>query len=89
MENQSLVDRISGTVGVVLYLIAGFIYLVSGLAVPIPWLIVLWLVWLGGLVILVRVWRRRRVWTPAVAVAALAFWAIYLLVGSALFNWTA
>lgn len=89
MEHQSLLGTISGIVGLLLYVAAGYVYMVSGLAVPIPWLVVLWLVWAGGLVILVRVWRRRRAWTPVVALAAFAFWAAYLSAGSALFGWTA
>ena len=61
-------------VGLVAYLATGFVYLTSGLVVPMPWLAVLWVVWLVGLwlvarlfqawswwVLALRRWRRRSV----------------------------
>ena len=80
---------VSGVIGIVLYLAVGFIFLVSGLVVPMPWLAVLWAVWAGGCYPLIRVFQTRRAWTPLVAVAAGLFWWGYLSLGSALFDWTA
>ncbi|HJQ77722.1 MAG TPA: hypothetical protein VJ948_10755 [Acidimicrobiia bacterium] len=78
-----------GVLGLVLYLATGFLYLTSGLVVPFPWLMILWLVWLAGIYPLVRIFQRRRAWTPLLAVAALAFWWIYLALGESLLGWTA
>jgi hypothetical protein len=79
---------ISGIVGIGLYLVIGFFYLSSGLMVPGPWLFILWAIWLAGIYVLVVVFRRRRAWTPLVAVAAAGVWWIYLTVGEAVFGWT-
>lgn len=80
---------ISGVVGIVLYLLVGFLYLVSGLVVPPPWLVLLWLIWLGGVYPLVLIFQRNRVWAPTVALAALVVWFVYLTVGDVLLDWTA
>ncbi len=88
-DRSNFLSTFSGVIGVVLYLAVGFVYLVSGLGVPIPWLLLLWLVWIVGLFFLYRMWQGFRAWTPVVAAAALAFWALYLFVGSALLGWTA
>jgi len=81
--------KILGIVGIILYLIVGYFYLVSGLVVPGVWLIVLWLIWIAGIYVLVRVFRTARAWTPLVAVGAMAVWAIYVSLGGALLDWTA
>jgi hypothetical protein len=80
---------ISGVVGIVLYLMVGFVYLTSGLVVPYPWLLVLWGLWVAGLYLLYVVFKERRAWTPAVAVGAAAVWWIFLAVGESLLGWTA
>lgn len=86
---QSPAATALGVIGIILYLAVGFIYLTSGLVVPFPWLFLLWLVWLAGIFPLVRLFQRRRAWTPVVALAALGFWWAYLAAGEALFGWTA
>lgn len=78
-----------GVLGIVLYLAVGFVYLVSGLVVPPPWLVVLWLIWLAGVYPLVLVFQRRRAWTPLLAVAAAVVWFLYLTIGEAMLDWTA
>lgn len=80
---------VSGVLGIVLYLVAGFFYLVSGLVVPPPWLLLLWLIWLLGVYPLIVVFQRRRGWTPLVAVAAGVVWFLFLTIGEALLDWTA
>lgn len=78
-----------GVLGIVLYLAVGFLYLTSGLVVPFPWLFVLWGVWILGLYPLVRLFRSRRVWVPAVAVGAILFWWAFVSLGGAVLDWTA
>jgi hypothetical protein len=77
-----------GVIGIALYLGVGFIYLTSGLVVPFPWLLVLWVVWVVGVYPLVKTFQTRRAWTPVIPVAAVAFWWVYLSVGEALLGWT-
>jgi hypothetical protein len=80
---------VSGIIGIVLYVAVGFVYLTSGLVVPYPWLLVLWAVWAAGIYALVTVFRARRVWTPAVPLAAALFWWVFLTVGENMLGWTA
>ena len=94
MQQQSsaghgLAATVSGVAGIGLYLLVGFFYVSSGLVVPPPWLILLWAIWIAGIYVLVAVFRRRRAWTPIVAVAAAVVWWVYLIVGGAAFGWTA
>lgn len=80
---------ISGVIGIVLYLAVGVVFLTSGLVVPMPWLVVLWGVWLAGWYPLIRVFQTRRAWTPVVPVAAVLFWWLFLSLGESLLDWTA
>jgi hypothetical protein len=79
---------ISGIIGIALYLVVGFFYL-SSLMVPGPWLFILWGIWLAGIYPLISVLRRRRAWTPVVAVAAAVVWWLFVTIGEALLGWTA
>ena len=74
--NVSRGATISGVIGIALNLVVGCFYLSSGLMVPGPWLFILWGIWLAGIYPLVSVFRRRRVWTPVVAVAAIVVGAL-------------
>lgn len=80
--------RTLGVIGLLLYMGVGFFYLSSGLVVPGVALIILWLVWLGGIWLLLRVFKRRPELTFLVPLGATAFWFLYLTVGEALFGWT-
>jgi hypothetical protein len=79
---------IVSVLGYMLLLVAGFFYLVSGLVVPAPWLIILWVLWVALAVYAIR--NRHNPWrvfaTPFVAGA---LWFIYVEGGSRLFGWTA
>lgn len=86
---RNAVTLASTIAGVILYLLVGFPYLASGLVVPYPWVFLLWAAWVGGLVVLVRVVRRAPIWTPAVAVGAVAFWVLVVQLGDWLLGWTA
>ena len=72
-----------------LYLIVGWLYLGSGLVVDYPWFVVLWAIWAGGVVVLIRVFRRSPFWTPLVAVSAVAIWVVFVQLGSWLLGWSA
>ena len=78
-----------GVLGIVAYALSGFFYIASGLLVPGPWLIVLWFAWLAGVYLVVRLFISRRPWTFIAAVAAVAFWWVFVTLGEALLGWTA
>jgi len=86
---MSIGPLIVGVIGMVLYVVVGWLYLGSGLVVDSPWYVLLWAVWIAGLFVLGRVFKRRPVWTPVVPVAALALWVAFVQLGSWLFGWTA
>ena len=85
----SATANVLGIVGIVAYAATGLLYLASGLMVPVPWIVVLWVIWFAGLYGLVSVFRSRRHWTPLVAVAAAVFWWLFVTVGEILLGWTA
>ena len=67
----------------------GFVYLVSGLAVP-GWAVVLLLLWWGVLAWwFVRLVARRSWWTPAVPVVGALTWVVVVTAGEQLLGWTA
>jgi len=78
-----------GVVGIALYLVVGWVYLVSGLIVPFPWVVGLWALWVGGLPLLRRAFKTRPVWAWTVAAAAAVVWVGVVVAGEALFGWTA
>ncbi|HLM06249.1 MAG TPA: hypothetical protein VK402_13795 [Blastococcus sp.] len=80
-----LVAALSG----VALLLVGFLYLVSGLAVPGYALIPLWIWWFVQAWYLVRLAARGSWWTPLVPVVALVSWWAVLMIGGNLLNWTA
>lgn len=78
-----------GVAGIVLYGLSGLLYLASGLIVPLPWLVALWVFWLVGVYALVLTFRRRRPYTALLAAAAVVFWWLYVALGESLLGWTA
>ena len=77
------------TLAAVLHLLVGFLYLVSGLAVPGYALIPLWVWWILLTVVMVRLATRRSWWSLAVPVVAFATWKVVLLFGDLVLGWTA
>ncbi|MGY1832519.1 hypothetical protein ACI8AA_19065 [Geodermatophilus sp. SYSU D01180] len=71
------------------HLVVGWFYLAGGLVVPGPVLVPLWLIWLAGAVVLVRLAVRRSWWTPAVPVEAAVLLGLVVAVGGELLGWTA
>ena len=81
--------KVLGVVGLLAYFVIGCVpFLVSVLVVPSAALILLWAVWVGGLVWAWRTFRTRPVWTLAFAPAAVAFWFLYVAIGKRGFGWT-
>ena len=82
-------ERVLGVVGIVAYLAAGLLFLVSGLVVPEPWQFGMWVVWLAGWWLVFRVYQERRTLTWLVAVLAVVFWVFVVQMGDWLLGWTA
>ena len=82
--------RYARIAGILLYVGVGFFYLISGLVMPIfPWLIILDVVWVVGLVV---AWRAsaERWWVALLSgPAAGLFWVLYVTLGDELLGWTA
>ena len=88
-RNRSPLSLTAGVIGIGAYLMAGGLYLGSGLVVPYPWAYWLWAVWIGGVSVLVSVFRRSPIWTPIVPIAAVVLWVTVVQIGHWLFGWTA
>jgi hypothetical protein len=87
---ETMVRRIGRLVGIGLYLAVGFFYLASGLLVPFfPWLMILNMLWLVGLI--VAWWASAERWWIALVSGPIAwiFWVSYVSAGEALLGWTA
>lgn len=70
-------------------LVAGYLYLVSGLIAP-GWAVIgLLVVWLALTVIGVRLALRRSYWMLLIPVIAVATWVLTMWAGGALLGWTA
>ncbi len=80
-------QRVAVIVGLLLFVATGFLYLTSGLVVPMPWLGILWAIWLVGMWASARLTARWSWWIFAAAPAALLFWFAYVSLGEVLFGW--
>jgi hypothetical protein len=88
-QRRSTAALTVGVIGIILYLVVGWLYLASGLVVPEPWYLLMWGIWIAGLWPMGRVFRRSPMWTPAVPVGAALLWVVIVQLGSWLFDWTA
>lgn len=75
--------------GLALLLPVGLFYLASGLVVPLPWLVVLWLVFVTLVAANVVLVRRHSWWAPLPAVAGAAVWWLTVTLGERFGGWTA
>jgi hypothetical protein len=89
VTRRSVAVLVLAAVAAVAHLGVGFLFAVSGLAVPIYVVAGLLLWWAALTVVLLRLVQRRSWWTPAVPVVGIATWFIVLFGGSAIFGWTA
>lgn len=90
MDSTSGMGRFVRAIGLLLYGAIGAVpYFGSPLVVPYPVAIVLWIVWIVGLIVAIRSsagWP----WAALItAGAALLLWILVVAGGSALFGWTA
>jgi uncharacterized membrane protein (DUF4010 family) len=77
-----------GWVAVLLQLLVGFPYVVSGLIVPGWYLVGLWLLWVASSAVTMRLVRRRSPSAPLVPVAALATWYVAVALGVRFLHWS-
>ena len=88
-RSSRAVFAVAVTLAAVVQLALGYLYLVSGLAVPAYALFPLWL-WWGFLTALMSRWvLARSWWALAVPVVAYATWTVVLFAGDAFLGWTA
>lgn len=88
-DTESPGVKVATAAGIALYVIVGYFYLFSGLMVPVPWVVGLWIVWVLGLVAVVR-WRHEHpLWVLAAPFVAMAFWVAVLWMGDTFLGWTA
>jgi hypothetical protein len=86
---RTVAVRVLAALAAVAHLGVGFLYVVSGLSVPV-YVVAALLVWWAVLsVVLLRLVQRRSWWTPAVPLVGIATWFVVLSAGSAIFGWTA
>ena len=76
------------SVGVVLHLIVGYVYLVSGLVVPFPFVLLLLAVWVALTILAVRRWANPW-WVLAASFLAAAVWMLVVPGLGGLLGWTA
>jgi len=88
-RETTVTANVLGVVGLAAYAATAFLYIGSGLIVPGPWIVVLWVIWIAGLYLTTRVFRGARHWTPVVAVGAVSFWWLFVTLGENMFGWTA
>ena len=80
--------RAATLLGFALLALVGFVYLVSGLVVPAPWLLVVWAVWVASAAFAVHN-RHRPGIVLAVPVVAMVLWVAILSAGGAFLDWSA
>jgi hypothetical protein len=78
-----------GVLGLLLHLVVGYFYLVAGLAVPLGGVIVLWLIWVALLVAGIWLLVTRPLFALLVPAVALVLYFAAIMLGGALFGWTA
>lgn len=76
-------------IGLVLFIVTGWLYLVSGLVAPMWAVIVLWVVWLALLVGIIKLWRSHPWLVLAAPLVAFLIWAGAISAGGYFLDWTA
>lgn len=76
-------------IGVFLFAATGLLYLTSGLVAPLWGIAVLWVIWIGFLVFLIRSWKGSPVVVLMIPFVAAAVWLLVIWIGDIVFGWTA
>jgi hypothetical protein len=87
-ESRRAGEVIAIVFGVLLHLVVGFFYLVSGLVAPLWALAVLWVIWLALAYLMWR-WRTKPFVVLAIPFVAAAIWWGVITLGDVLLGWTA
>jgi hypothetical protein len=74
--------------GFVLLAVGGYVYAVSGLVVPMPYLLLLWLVWVVAVVVAI-VKRRQPAVVIGMGLVAAVFWFAYVQGLGSVLGWSA
>lgn len=85
----SLGRVLAAVLGLALLVPVGLFYLASGLVVPLPWLVLLWVVFLALVAAAVVLVRRHSWWVPVVPAVGAAVWWLTITLGERFGGWTA
>jgi hypothetical protein len=80
-------SKVTGGLAILLHVAVAWPYLVSGLVAPLYGVLLLWLVWVGYLVLLLRLARRGSPVALIVPPVALLTWSLVLYLGGELLGW--
>jgi hypothetical protein len=84
-----LVGRFLAWIGIVGHVAVLFLYVISGLVMPVWAVGVLLVIWAGLLAVAIALLRSRPPWTMVIPVGALAIWLAVVSAGEAWLGWTA
>ena len=85
----SVAQKLGRALGLLLMLIVGYFYVVSGLVAPLWAVIMLLVVWGIVLIIGIREWNTRPLWMLAAPFALMVFWAVVIWAGGQFLGWNA
>lgn len=85
----TVAQRLGRALGLLLMLVVGWFYLVSGLVAPLWAVIGLLIVWGVVLVLGLREWNTRPLWILAAPFALMTFWAVVIWAGGQFLDWSA
>lgn len=85
----TVVQKVGRALGLLLMLVVGWFYVVSGLVAPLWAVIGLLIVWGVVLVLGLREWNTRPLWILAAPFALMVFWAAVIWAGGQFLGWSA
>lgn len=85
----TVAQKFGRALGLLLMLVVGWFYVVSGLVAPLWAVIGLLIVWGVVLVMGLREWKTRPLWILAAPFALVVFWAIVIWAGGQFLGWSA
>ena len=84
-----MAQRVGRALGLLLMVVVGWFYIVSGLVAPLWAVIGLLIVWAVVLVLGLSQWNSRPLWILAAPFALMVFWAVVIWAGGRFLNWSA